>query len=120
MRPVARPTSRPPRPRRVAGHGGPPIFRRSFCRSFRHGISEAFRRRDGPWLAGSFPCSSVYAVGMDALAGLLDGPRARGAFVLRVIMEPPWSVRIQDGAPLSLVAVVRGDAWVVPDADAAA
>ena len=52
---------------------------------------------------------------MDALAGLLDGPRARGAFVLRAIMDPPWSVRIQDRAPLTLVAVVRGEAWVVTD-----
>jgi AraC-like DNA-binding protein len=52
---------------------------------------------------------------VDALGGLLDGPRARGAFVLRVIMDPPWSVRIQDEAPLSVVAIVRGDAWVVPD-----
>jgi AraC-like DNA-binding protein len=56
---------------------------------------------------------------MDALTGLLDGPRARGAFLLRAIMEPPWSVRVQDRAPLSLVAVVRGDAWVVRNADAA-
>ncbi len=53
---------------------------------------------------------------MDPLAGLLDGPRARGAFVLRAVMDPPWSVRIQDQAPLSVVAVVRGEAWVVPDA----
>ncbi|HEX8803960.1 MAG TPA: AraC family transcriptional regulator [Acidimicrobiales bacterium] len=52
---------------------------------------------------------------MDALAGLLDGPRARGAFLLRVMMEPPWSVRIEDRAPLSLTAVVRGDAWISPD-----
>jgi AraC-like DNA-binding protein len=52
---------------------------------------------------------------VDALAGLLDGPRARGAFLLRMIMNPPWSVRVQDEAPLSLVAVVRGEAWVVPD-----
>jgi len=52
---------------------------------------------------------------MDALTGLLDGPRARGAFLLRSIMDPPWSVRIQDRAPLSLVAMVRGEAWVVPD-----
>src|SRR5215831_21242262 len=52
---------------------------------------------------------------MDALDGLLDGPRARGAFVLRSIMEPPWCLRIQDEAPLSLVSLVRGDAWVVPD-----
>jgi len=52
---------------------------------------------------------------MDALAGFLDGPRARGAFLLRSLLEPPWSLRIQDEAPLSLVAVVRGPACYVPD-----
>jgi hypothetical protein len=52
---------------------------------------------------------------MDALTGLLDGPRARGAFLLRSILDPPWSMRIQDQAPLTLVAMVRGEAWVVPD-----
>lgn len=52
---------------------------------------------------------------MDALTSLLDGPRARGAFLMRSILEPPWSLRIQDGAPLALVAVVRGGACVVPD-----
>jgi AraC-like DNA-binding protein len=52
---------------------------------------------------------------MDAVAGLLDGPRARGAFLLRSSMDPPWSLRIQDEAPLTLVAVVRGGAWIVPD-----
>jgi AraC-like DNA-binding protein len=51
---------------------------------------------------------------MDDLVGLLDGPRARGAFALRSVMEQPWSIRIQDGAPLSLMAVVRSDAWVTP------
>jgi AraC-like DNA-binding protein len=30
-------------------------------------------------------------------------------------MEPPWSLRIQDEAPLSLTAMVRGHAWVLPD-----
>ncbi|MFB9723727.1 AraC family transcriptional regulator [Planobispora longispora] len=52
---------------------------------------------------------------MDALTGLLDGPRAREAFLLRAMMAPPWSVRIEDRAPLSLTAVVRGEAWVIPD-----
>jgi AraC-like DNA-binding protein len=52
---------------------------------------------------------------MDAVAGLLDGPRARGAFLLRSTMDPPWSLRIQDEAPLTLVAMVRGEAWIVPD-----
>ena len=52
---------------------------------------------------------------MDAVAGLLDGPRARGAFLLRSVMDPPWSLRIQDEAPLTLVAMVRGEAAFVPD-----
>ncbi|WP_432089698.1 cupin domain-containing protein [Streptomyces sp. bgisy095] len=51
---------------------------------------------------------------MDALAGLLDGPRAKSAFLLRMIMEPPWSVRVEDGAPLCLMCVTDGEAWVVP------
>ncbi|HSV37890.1 MAG TPA: AraC family transcriptional regulator [Nocardioidaceae bacterium] len=45
---------------------------------------------------------------MDALAGLLDGPRARGAFLLRVVMDPPWSISVEDEAPLTLVVVTRG------------
>jgi AraC-like DNA-binding protein len=53
---------------------------------------------------------------MDAVAGLLDGPRARDAFLLRSTMDPPWSLRIQDEAPLTLVAIVRGEAWIVLDA----
>lgn len=52
---------------------------------------------------------------MDAIAGLLDGPRARGAFLLRSLLDPPWSMRIQDEAPLTLLAVVRGGAWLLPD-----
>ena len=51
---------------------------------------------------------------MDAVAGLLDGPRARGAFLLRSSLEPPWSLRIQDEAPLTVVAILRGHACVAP------
>ncbi|ATW51563.1 AraC family transcriptional regulator [Streptomyces peucetius] len=51
---------------------------------------------------------------MDALAGLLDGPRARGAFLLRMLMEPPWSVHIDDKAPLCLMSVTAGEAWIAP------
>src|SRR5215471_489427 len=54
---------------------------------------------------------------MDAIAGLLDGPRARRAFLLRCTMDPPWSLRIEDEAPLSLVAVLRGTACFVPERD---
>jgi AraC-like DNA-binding protein len=52
---------------------------------------------------------------MDEVAGLLDGPRARDAFLLRSSMDPPWSLRIEDGAPLTVVAIVRGEAWLIPD-----
>ncbi|HEX6418858.1 MAG TPA: AraC family transcriptional regulator [Acidimicrobiales bacterium] len=52
---------------------------------------------------------------MDAVDGLLHGPRASGAFLLHVVMDPPWAVRVQDRAPLSLVAMAGGHAWVVPD-----
>jgi AraC-like DNA-binding protein len=52
---------------------------------------------------------------MDAVAGLLDGPRAREAFLLRSRMAAPWSLEIRDEAPLTVVAVVRGDAWLVAD-----
>ncbi|GIE83339.1 AraC family transcriptional regulator [Actinoplanes philippinensis] len=48
---------------------------------------------------------------MDPVGGLLD-PRARGAFVLRSLLSAPWSIRIADGAPLTLVAVVRGSAFL--------
>ena len=52
---------------------------------------------------------------MDVLASLLEGPRARGAFLLRSILNPPWSLRIQDESPLTVIAVCRGQAWLLPD-----
>lgn len=51
---------------------------------------------------------------MDSLSGFLDGPRARGAFLLRSVLEPPWSLAIRDEAPLTIVCAVRGTAWLVP------
>ncbi|WP_425828221.1 AraC family transcriptional regulator [Streptomyces fractus] len=54
---------------------------------------------------------------MDVLAGLLEGPRARGAFVIRACFEPPWAVRIADEAPLSVMIMVEGEAWIVPEGD---
>ncbi|MBL7498893.1 AraC family transcriptional regulator [Frankia sp. CNm7] len=49
---------------------------------------------------------------MDALADLLDGARARGAFLLRAVLDPPWSLRVQDRSPLTVVAQWRGEAWI--------
>ncbi|WP_225730742.1 MULTISPECIES: AraC family transcriptional regulator [unclassified Nocardia] len=55
---------------------------------------------------------------MDALASLLEGPRARGAFVMCSLLDPPWSLRVRDEAPLTIVAVVRGGGWIVTDGGA--
>ncbi|MEM7280081.1 MAG: AraC family transcriptional regulator [Pseudomonadota bacterium] len=52
---------------------------------------------------------------MDTLGGLLDAPRARGAFALRCVMSSPWSLRILAESPLTVIAGVAGDVWVTPD-----
>jgi AraC-like DNA-binding protein len=52
---------------------------------------------------------------MDAVVGLLDGVRARGAFVLRMALDPPWSMRIEDDAPLTLICQTTGRAAIVGD-----
>lgn len=36
---------------------------------------------------------------MDTLTGLLEGPKARGAFLLKSVLNPPWSLRVEDRAP---------------------
>ncbi|TRW88723.1 AraC family transcriptional regulator [Mycolicibacterium sp. 018/SC-01/001] len=50
---------------------------------------------------------------MDALAGLLDGVRARGAFVLRMRLDPPWSMSVRDEAPLTVICQTHGSAFLV-------
>ena len=35
--------------------------------------------------------------------------------MLRSVMEPPWSLRIEDEAPMTVVSIVSGHAWVIPD-----
>ena len=49
---------------------------------------------------------------MDAVTSLLDGPRAQRAFVLQSRLMPPWCLRIEDEAPLTLFAAVSGSATV--------
>ncbi|NDL57205.1 AraC family transcriptional regulator [Phytoactinopolyspora mesophila] len=52
---------------------------------------------------------------MDVLANLMNDVRSSGSLFGRTLMEPPWSVRFADGAPLTLVAMLRGNGWLVPD-----
>jgi AraC-like DNA-binding protein len=49
---------------------------------------------------------------VDAVVGLLDGVRARGAFVLRMMMDPPWSLSIKDEA-LTLICQTHGGAAII-------
>ncbi len=35
--------------------------------------------------------------------------------MLRIVLDPPWSIRVQDGSPLCLTAMVSGQGWVVPN-----
>lgn len=52
---------------------------------------------------------------MDSLGGLLNAPRARGAFSLRCTMSSPWSLRILAESPLTVIAGISGEVWVSPD-----
>lgn len=77
-------------------------------------VSQCAQSGSGSCLGG--PAGpSLYARRVDGLGALLDGPRAHGAFLTRCLMTSPWSIRLEDEAPLSLTAVVRGRAWAVPD-----
>jgi AraC-like DNA-binding protein len=64
------------------------------------------------------PSEFVYVLIVDPLAGLIDAPRARGAFLLRVPMRRPWSMRVRDEAPLTVVAMAKGSSYFtrLPDA----
>lgn len=57
----------------------------------------------------------IYGVEVDALTGLLDGPRARQAFLLRLLLMPPWSIHVDDRAALSVIAMLRGEASITLD-----
>ena len=45
-------------------------------------------------LQDHFPTRSSYHSSMDTLTAVLDGHRARGAHVLRVEMQAPWSIAV--------------------------
>jgi AraC-like DNA-binding protein len=76
-------------------------------------VSEPWYTRQRARIAIGY--ASVYSRLVDAIAGLLDGPRARRAFLLRCTLEPPWALRIEDKAPLSPVAMLCGSGWFLPD-----
>ncbi len=66
-------------------------------------------------MTGPSSAAAASVIRVDVLEALLDGPRARGAFLLRALLDPPWSLRIEDEAPLTLIAVLGGTAWLCLD-----
>ncbi|MEV0375645.1 AraC family transcriptional regulator [Streptomyces sp. NPDC050636] len=52
---------------------------------------------------------------MDALENLLYEARAHSAVISQSILDPPWALRFVDGAPLTLVTMLRGRAWITVD-----
>ncbi|WP_166788010.1 AraC family transcriptional regulator [Cryobacterium adonitolivorans] len=55
---------------------------------------------------------------MDPLSQFLTGPRAQSAFALRVVMDPPFAIDVQDGAALTVIVAVRGQAWITAEGSA--
>ncbi|MEU9731713.1 AraC family transcriptional regulator [Streptomyces sp. NPDC048002] len=45
---------------------------------------------------------------MDPLSSLLSGIRAEGSVVSHAVLSAPWTIRFADGAPLTMVTVLRG------------
>jgi len=56
----------------------------------------------------------VYLGEVDVFADLLTEVRANGALFCRSIMTPPWAVRFENSASLSLYTMLRGDSWLIP------
>ncbi|MCH6257478.1 AraC family transcriptional regulator [Puniceicoccaceae bacterium K14] len=52
---------------------------------------------------------------IDEFSGLLEGPRARGAFTLRGLLSSPWSLRIEADSPLTVIAMVKGEIKITHD-----
>ena len=49
------------------------------------------------------------------LSTLLEDVRPRGALFDRSFMRPPWSLRFDEQAPLTLATLLEGDGWITPD-----
>lgn len=54
----------------------------------------------------------------DALSKLLQDVRPQGAVFSRTVAQPGWSLRFVEGAPITVVALTDGTAWLTPDGGA--
>ncbi|XKH52571.1 AraC family transcriptional regulator [Citricoccus nitrophenolicus] len=49
---------------------------------------------------------------MDTLTEVLDNIRSSGALIGQNLLSPPWAVRREGGASITVVAMLRGEAWL--------
>ncbi|GAA4926379.1 AraC family transcriptional regulator [Nesterenkonia rhizosphaerae] len=54
---------------------------------------------------------------MDALTDVLAHIRSSGALLGQTLANPPWSAAFEEQASLSLVTMLRGDAWILDGSD---
>ncbi|GAA3732454.1 AraC family transcriptional regulator [Plantactinospora mayteni] len=54
----------------------------------------------------------------DALSSLLQDVRPEGVIFDRSTVRPPWSLRVVEAAPLTLLTMLGGEAWLRPDGGA--
>ncbi|PXY25819.1 AraC family transcriptional regulator [Prauserella sp. PE36] len=52
---------------------------------------------------------------MDTLTDVLDHIRSAGALLGQNLITPPWSISFTDRASMTLVTMLRGEGWIVPD-----
>ncbi|MFF9474764.1 AraC family transcriptional regulator [Streptomyces roseolus] len=52
---------------------------------------------------------------MDPLTSLFQEVRSCGAVFGRNLLEPPWAVRFADQGALTLVTLLSGEGWIVPE-----
>ncbi|MFE5307390.1 cupin domain-containing protein [Isoptericola sp. NPDC056573] len=52
---------------------------------------------------------------MDTLTEVLDNLRASGSLIGQDVLTAPWSVCVEAGPTITLVAMLRGDGWVLHD-----
>ncbi len=49
---------------------------------------------------------------MDTLTEVLDNIRSSGALIDQNLLSPPWAIRQEGGASITVVAMLRGEAWI--------
>lgn len=52
---------------------------------------------------------------MDTLSEMLDNIRSSGALIGQSLLVAPWTVRHEAGSSLAVVAMLRGEGWIVRD-----